>query len=114
VVGLVVCGVCWAGVRLLSELLGSDEVLLGDGSLGAGVAAVGVGCDSLEGSLESGSACFDSDGSTDFSPPAGALPGSMRARSWPTVTVSPSLTRSSLMIPDSGALAETFDYQTRI
>ena len=52
--------------------------------------------------------CADGSG---FSPPAlGEPPSSMRTRSCPTVTVSSSLTRNSLMVPASGALTATSIY----
>jgi len=53
------------------------------------------------GSLDSDS--LESD-SVLFFPPSGGPPSSRRSKSCPTVTVSSSLTRNSLIVPASGAL----------
>ena len=86
------------GVSCLGALAGFSGLGAGSGSLAAG-SSLGVG---VPGSplVSLGADCFSA-------PPSGAAPGSMRARSWPTVTVSSSLTRSSFNVPASVALTAT-------
>jgi hypothetical protein len=93
-------GSCFAGV--------DGAAGFGSGALGSGASfcsgcVSGVGClgPSLGASLASSAAGLS---------PEGAPPSSMRAKSWPTVTVSSSLTSNSLRTPASGAFTATSIY----
>ncbi len=81
-----------------------DGVL--DSSFGFGSSFMdGSGSEDVDWSLEAGS--LGSDAAFSFSPPEGAPPSSRRTKSCPTVTVSSSLARNSLIVPASGALTAT-------
>ena len=86
----------FGGAGLLSSLGGSDLLSCWAGS-SLGLEGFSSGFASSLVSLFSGL----------LLPPEGALPGSIWTRSWPTVTVSSSLTRNSLIVPASGALTAT-------
>ncbi|KAI6755945.1 hypothetical protein HG531_005051 [Fusarium graminearum] len=69
---------------------------------------LGSGADSCLGSgFDSDSDFLGSSLGASFLSPDGSPPSSMRTRSWPTVTVSSSATRNSLMVPASVALTAT-------
>jgi len=63
------------------------------------------GFDEVDWSLVAGS--LGSEAPFSFSPPEGAPPSSRRTKSCPTVTVSSSFARNSLIVPASGALTAT-------
>lgn len=97
---------------------GADDAFFGVSFLGGAGFEGSAGLDSDLGSgLDSGSAglasveagsSFGASLDSALSPPSGgAPPASILAMSWPTVTVSSSLARSSVMVPASGALTAT-------
>ena len=89
----------------------------GGGGVGGGAGFVSLGgsgvfsscfggCDSCEG-VSLGSGSFGSSFASSFFPADGSPPASSSASSWPTDTVSSSLTNSFLIVPASGALTAT-------
>ena len=76
-----------------------------DSSLGFGSSFDGLGSEDVGCSLEAGS--FGVESAFSSFPPSGGPPSSRRRRSWPTVTVSSSFTKNSLIVPASGALTAT-------
>lgn len=94
---------CFVGAGLDSCFGGSGS-FLGSGCFGFSVSP--DGCDEVFWSSEAAS--FGSDLAGSSLPPSGAeAPSSMTAISWPTVTVSSSLTLISLITPATGALTAT-------
>lgn len=75
---------------------------------GSGFEGVGSLVSGLDGAVSVFSSFFSGAGSSlGFSAASPPEPGSSFMMAWPTVTVSSSLTSSSLMVPDSGALTAT-------
>jgi hypothetical protein len=108
-------------VVFASDFFGSDCLGGGDSFLGSGFFSCDGGGGILDPSFFGGSGSEDVGWSFDagslgsvvpfsFSPPSGAAPSSIRTKSCPTVTVSSSFARNSLMVPASGALTATSIY----
>jgi len=98
---------CFGGSGFFSGGGGGDFVVSSDLDWSfAGSGSDEVACDSDAGSLGSELAF-------SFSPPWDAPPVSIFTKSCPTVTVSSSFTRNSLIVPASGALTATSIYITQ-
>lgn len=102
-----------AGASLAGFGGGAGAFFSGAEGGGAGLlsSCLGSGFDSgsgLDSGFFSSSLSLDSAlGADSPAPSGGAPPSSNRMRSWPTVTVSSSFARNSLIVPASGALTAT-------